>query len=293
MRTYVLVAICLLHILQTEGQPLEEDKARIPGKILSGGANGTCPSQQDKIDAKDELRFAIPTSLAAIVSGCGGAGWRRVGYLDMTDPSQSCPPGLSLKSYSAILRSCGRVDVSNAGCWSTFYSNNGFQYSRVCGRVRGYQFGFTHAFESPIYNALGLDGHYVDGVSLTHGPSGNRTHIWTFAVGLTEAIEHNRANLLCPCVYAGAISPPVFVGSDYFCESGLNSGFGGAIIFYPDDPLWDGQNCISNCCRFNNPPYFTKTLPAPTSDDIELRICSRALGRDAGSPIDQVELYVQ
>ena len=46
----------------------------------------------------------------SITINCGGTtGWRRVGYLDMTDPSQSCPSGLALKTYSPGLRSCGRA----------------------------------------------------------------------------------------------------------------------------------------------------------------------------------------
>ena len=36
------------------------------------------------------------------------------------------------------------------------------------------------------YAAQGIDGYYVEGVSLTHGQSGSRTHIWTFAAGLSE-----------------------------------------------------------------------------------------------------------
>jgi hypothetical protein len=42
---------------------------------------------------------------------------------------------------------------------------------------------------------------------------------------------------------------------------------------YYDDPLWDGEGCgpISTCCRFNNPPWFSKSLPKPTTDDLEVR----------------------
>ncbi len=32
----------------------------------------------------------------------------------------------------------------------------------------------------------GFAGYYVEGVSLTHGQNGNRTHIWTFAGSLAE-----------------------------------------------------------------------------------------------------------
>ena len=210
----------------------------------------------------------------------------------MTDPSQLCPSGLALKTYSPGLRLCGRATNDPGVCWSTFYNTGGSQYSRVCGRVRGYQFGSNSAFYSYTVNRIGIDSYYVDGVSLTHGQSGSRMHIWTFASGLSEIYDGRLITHFCRCVSAGAPSPPPFVGNDYFCESGLNSAWDGQFIFRPADPLWDGQNCVSSCCQFNNPPYFTKTLPAPTSDNIELRICSHTI--ELGDiPIDQVELYVQ
>ena len=59
---------------------------------------------------------------------------------------------------------------------------------------------------------------------------------------------------------------------------------------YPDDPLWDGKGCSSKSsyCSFNNPPYFTKQLPSPTSDPIEARLCQMDVRDD--SP---VELYIK
>ena len=62
-------------------------------------------------------------------------------------------------------------------------------------------------------------------------------------------------------------------------------------LFFADSPLWDGESCVfSICCEFNNPPWFTKTLP---NDDIELRIC---LYNDVGNEntlLELIELYVQ
>ena len=58
-------------------------------------------------------------------------------------------------------------------------------YSRVCGRIRGYQFGSTSAFCHGL--SQDIDGYYVGGISLTHrGGVRRRQHIWTFAAGLTE-----------------------------------------------------------------------------------------------------------
>ena len=293
-----MIMMHLLHAASVNGQPqpLVRNPVRVATKVLSGSTQDSCPSDQETIGAKNELHrniSAILTTLSARASTtCGGtSGWRRVAYLDMTDPSQSCPSGLTLKNYSPRIRSCGRA-AGSPGCWSTFYDTGNLQYSMVCGRIRGYQFGATTAFLSA---GGGLNGNYVNGFSLTHGQSGSRTHIWTFASGLGETYHGRLANHYCRCVLPSAPAPPAFIGNDYFCESGLNSAWVDhrEWIFYPDDPLWDGQNCTSSCCQFNHPPYFTKTLPAPTSDSIELRLCIRHPAHYEDVPIDQVEIYVK
>ena len=289
MIVHILVIMFILKAHHGKSQlPVQMDTLHVPAKILRERADGTCPSYQEVFNA-----YNI-SALLAEFTRCGGASWRRVGYLDMTDPSQFCPPGLELKMYSPGLRSCGRVSTTiGAGCWSTFYNTGGFQYSRVCGRIRGNQFAIGTAF----HPRSGLDSIYVGGVSLTHGPSSGRTHIWTFAAGVSEA-EESLNIAACPCDVFSSSIVPSFVGNDYFCESGLNAHrFLGhpSEIFYPNDPLWDGQNCNANstCCQLNKPPYFTKTLPAPTTDNIELRICSARFANQGDTPIDQVELYVQ
>ena len=107
-----------------------------------------------------------------------------------------------------------------------------------------------------------------------------------------EVATHIEDN--CPCTrpdipYTGTI--PSFVGQDYFCDTGSREAL--QYVFYPDDPLWDGQGCGSNstCCEFNNPPWFCKQLPQPTTDDIELRLCGNQSDED--TPIEQVEIYIR
>ena len=218
---------------------------------------------------------------------CGGeGGWRRVVYLDMTDPTTSCPSGWQNNGYSK--RSCGRVSSGLLTCDSAFFPVTGGNYTRVCGKIIGYQNGITDAFEAYDNGRVTtIDGAYVSGVSLTHGSP--REHIWTFAAGYRE--NNPTLNMVCPCDATISIAIPPFVGGDYFCESGVHSGL--ASGFHPDDPLWDGQGCTSTstCCSFNNPPYFTKQLSSPTTDDIEARICQWDNIDD--SPIEFMELYVK
>ena len=131
----------------------------------------------------------------------------------------------------------------------------------------------------------------MDGVSITHGHP--RKHIWTFAAALDE--QHANVNR-CPCTktdttYTGVVPP--FVGNDYFCDTGSRKYLQSR--FYPDDPLWDGSGCgpTSSCCSFNSPPWFCKELPQPTTDDIQVRVCTDQSASNEDVTIEVIELYVQ
>ena len=220
-------------------------------------------------ETTDPLTTETATAPTLPTETCDGPGWRRVAFINMTDPNQNCPQGFNLTDYS--IRSCGRDVVSD--CSSVAFPVNGSQYSQVCGRVTAYRWGLTGAFVG--YNLLAetIDGAYVDGLSLTHGSP--RTHIWTFASGLFNGtgVEAPAERLLqCPCDTGNIFTSPPYVGSDYFCEN-VASVTPDSIQFYPDNALWDGQDHLNPCYGLNNPPWFYKTLPVPTTDDIELRMC--------------------
>ena len=222
---------------------------------------------------------------------CGGPGWRRVVFLNMTNPSHVCPAGLNLTTYSR--RTCGRAHSGYRSCSSTTFSVGGSQYSRVCGRALGYRFGENYAFYSYHNDRQGIDGYYVDGLSLTHGVPGSRQHIWTFASGLFAG---NRSiNLIhqCPCGNGNTYPSPPFVGSDYFCESVTQSSW--PLVFYSNATLWDGQVCEGGgtCCQLNNPPWFTKNLANSTTDNIELRLCIWTPRQYGDIALEFLELYVQ
>lgn len=225
-------------------------------------------------------------------------GWTRVAYLNMTDPTHQCPP--PWREITTPVRTCegtGSYDADNTNfvsCSSVFFNTYGIPYSQVCGRVIGYQYGFTRAFrpyaDSP---SIGLDEPYVYGVSITHGTV--RKHIWTFAAGLHDKISYYGGSSVCPCTSSSTEmdNVPPFIGSNYYCESGANEGGVGNYIFYSDDTLWDGNNCPegNTCCDFNSPPQFCSTLPEAVVDDIEIRLCGEWHRNDA--PIELVEIFVQ
>ena len=223
-----------------------------------------------------------PTLVYCTMS-CGTltGGWMRVGFLNMTNSSHQCPSGLMERNDSPNIRTCVRNEAS-AGCSSVELSTANIQYSDVCGRITAYQVGRTDDFRVTNDD---INSAYVDGVSLTHGNP--RQHIWTFAAA-------GRMDGICdPCRDEPR---PANVGSNFFCDSGnprsLNASPG---TFHSDNPLWDGDECAADneCCPTDNPPYFHKTLPQSTTDDIEMRVC-RNEGRDNEDiAIETVEIYVQ
>ncbi len=224
---------------------------------------------------------------------CGrGGGWMKVADIDMTNSTHQCPVGFKLITRTTPpYRTCGRPDRLR-GCISTTFGANGVRYSRVCGRILGYQIGSPDAFSQ---HTRGIEGYYIDGISLTHGQS-PRKHIWSFAGAVNEGSIHYSS--VCPCSnsgvgYRGTV--PSFVGNDYFCDSAIRGG--GSFSngrFYPSDPLWDGQGCgaTSTCCEFKKPPWFCKQLSVPTADDIELRICNGERNYVDDLPVEVVELFV-
>ena len=129
---------------------------------------------------------------------CNGVagGWMRVASIDMTGSNDTCPPGLNtIVEDSHTL--CARN--TDTGCSSTVFPVCGVQYSRVCGKIIGYQQKSPDAFFRFISGQNTIDTNYVDGISLTHG-SNPREHVWTFAAALQEDISSPPYHtFLCPC----------------------------------------------------------------------------------------------
>ena len=217
---------------------------------------------------------------------CGGVtgGWVRVAYLDKTNSSQNglCPSGFNERTFSSI-PTCRRDDTS-AGCSSVLFTTHELSYSKVCGRITALADGAPEGFMRT--NSTGINGTYVDGVSLTHGAP--RQHIWTFAATSSEA---NRM-LSCSCKNSNTegTHSPEYVGNDYFCDTRFRE-----TEIDADLVLWQGTDCTSSnaCCSFNNPPWFYKQLPQPTTDDIEMRVCRDEVRGSEDVLIQIAEVYIQ
>ena len=285
----MLIIITLLQTVANQ-QPPEFSIAPL---VIQQTDGERCLPQLQREKARLTIRNNVTSILSKldIIDECGGGLWYKVAHLNMSDPTEQCPSAWRLYSTNGV-RACGRPATSSQSRPATFYPT-GRQYSKVCGRVIGYQISSPGAFYAVISPPpSSLDDTYVDGVSITYGNP--RKHIWTYAAGVTEGTLVYHARPDCPCARSGATPAPSYVGENYYCESGnpattfiLNSHL------YRDDPLWDGQQCEGQCCSGGkSPPWFKVDLTNPTSDDIEVRICGDESTSNEDTPIKLLEIYV-
>ena len=246
----------------------------IPGSYTIG-----CPSDEDRQAALQRLHSITERVLQnhSISLNCGPGRWRQVFYLNVSNEDQSCPGNWTIQTAMSV-RGCAGADTS---CQSAFSHEINTAYNKVCGRVIGFGLGDPDGFFRFIQEQTTIEGNYLDGVSVTHGAPGSRTHIWSFGAG------HAGSTARCPCDNSDrdfAVLPISEVGENYFCAT-----------TYSGDRLWSGSDCntASSCCSFHNPPYFSVQLPTPTTDQIELRICSdQELGNERALALF-AEIYVQ
>ena len=275
----ICVIAFMLSTTMTHGQ------GEIPVKIspvVIPGTSGECPSDDSRQESRSflgnatrEIIWNLNTPTDPISQICGPGNWRRVFYLNASRSDQICPGQWNL--VTSPDRGCAGAGSS---CGSAFSDDILTAYSKVCGRIIGEGVSSPDAFIR-LVSTIGQDsveGNYLDGVSVTHGAPGSRTHIWSFGAGHIGR---------CPCDNSDrniAPLPPAEVGDNYFCDRADEL-----------DRLWTGESCASDnpCCSFHNPPYFSVQVPAATTDRIELRICSDQHQADETVLVLFAEVYVQ
>ena len=212
---YLLSCLLLVWSATSPGlcqQQILPSPMRLPTVTISSGQ--TCPSQ-DAVNAEQRrVRGILAKRYSSPSCSCGGDGWTRVAYLNMSDPNQQCPSNWTLTT--SPVRGCGRSSAGYYTCDSSFYPVLGRTYSSVCGRVLAYQRGFGAGFTAALYDGMNTtDSSYISGVSLTHGPAGSRQHIWTFAAALDEQDPRYNGRYNCPCTNTNVTWPyqvPSFIG---------------------------------------------------------------------------------
>ena len=282
MKTQLYIAVCVL----ISAGLVTAQIYHIPTVSLDTPDNSICPPDAQLEAVRNSISGNLSDVLVEIAANktfipeCGGSGWRRVAFLDMTDPDQTCPSSWRLYSQDSV-RACGRQESDTGSCDSVQFSPDGYEYTQVCGRIVGYQYASpdgSSLSHSSITLTTGneINEPYVDGVSVTYGAP--RQHIWTL-YGVSQPYEN------CCASTSTALS---FVENNYFCDTGNPSSSPWQYILYTDHRLWDG---ISGC----DAPYswFNTTLTAPTTDDIEIRICADQSPADEDTPLELVEIYVK
>ena len=239
-------------ILEGSGQvyPPDEEQEMVRSEISQDIRNlltgGTCPGDpaascleisQCNSQMPSEYYWITSSNGTAIhdmtrVCNCDSSnvgGWSRMAYLNMTDPTNQCPPAWSeVISFDQRVRVCYRTNstlnmgnFAGSGCSSAFFS----------ARIIGYQFGSTNAFAPYIFSTYTrIEDPYVIGVVIVCGSE--KQHVWTFAGEFTEESANN-IDAICPYTSGMDTGVPPFVGNDYFCET---SAVGSMITFNPGDP---------------------------------------------------------
>ncbi len=227
---------------------------------------------------------------------CGNVrGWMRIAKLDITDSDDNCPDGFYQAEHNN--RSLCAATSPHPGCvGSETYSTRGIQYNDICGKIIAYQQGYTDGIH---YTYSGVNGNYLDGISLTHRPPNSnirRTHIWSFIA----AVDENGQNGQCPCTNRNsnrARAPARDVGLNYFCDTGVKEykEYYDDIRVFTDNPLWDGAGCgpTNDCCTFNTPPWFYRHLHYSTTDDIEMRLCRNSGPLTENILIEKIDLFIR
>ena len=287
-----MLAIVVLFLSVNQLQAIESlaDRLAVDPLVVSGGNPSSCVSLQERQGAIEKILNGIKSNIPITAIECGDGMWYQIASFNMTDPQHQCPTAWQEYNENSV-RACGRpvTNSSNGTCANMSYIID-HQYSKVCGRVIGYQKGSPHG----VFPMKEIAEIYVDGVSITHGKN-PRQHIWTYIAGLTEnSTLYRRRNCHCSDMKLGRI-PPFFVGNNSYCESANPSNnLNNPGYLYSNDKLWDGQQCEGTCCNgTSTPPWFNVDLPNPTSDDIEVRICGKYGSEIEDFPIEVMDIYIQ
>ena len=133
--TFVCIAVASFAVL---AQPAVAQGANAtlpltyPGEVVPGDGSQTCPSKEKREIERNKVDNAtlslLRESVIPLLQGysCGGStGWRRVAYLNMSDPTQQCPS--VCQEITTPHRVCGRRST-RASCEGLTYITGSEQY---------------------------------------------------------------------------------------------------------------------------------------------------------------------
>ena len=207
-----------------------------------------------------------------------------IARIDMIKSGSSCPGGLEHVTSPKL--SC-RKNIS-VGCSQVYFSSHGMSYSKVCGRVIGYQHGSPDAFSPAIY-ARNIDDMYVDDLLLPIIIQGN----------IFGHLQHNQMAIIKITLMDAPALPiieakfPTLLRMITFVKLEPNETYSNR--YFTEHKLWDGNGCgtFPNGFAGTRSSFFIKQLPNSISLDVQLRVCMDE-GRDNEDIIiEKLSLLVQ
>jgi len=190
-----------------------------------------------------------------------GGGW--TGIVSHDYQSDSCPSNsLGMPTWSRISAEGLCYSAMPFLLWdsqaSASFETLGVSYTEILGSMSLRVYYSMDAFNQPEGRS-DIDSSYVDGVSVTTGASGSRTHVFTYATLMVN--------------YPNCGSAPSFVGSNYLCDAVPNQG-----------AVWSSDTLFAS---------GTFQASADGTSPIEVRMLSNEGYPNEAVGISTIDLYVR
>jgi len=239
---------------------------------------------------------------------CGSKGWERFYYMDFSKNSSHVCPEPFKKSYHPSTKSTDMKKTYyceatvDGGCTTAKFPLDNTQYTEICAKIGGYQYGLPTAFkpyeEEEDYKT------FMDGVYFSHGK--DTKYLWAYVVGSYKHYSEKDPNKIksdyitksmCPDVhpkYKGRV--PSFVESYYYCDSGAyTASINDTFAFFDKYRLFEGKNCklLNYSCMRNGQPWFYRKSPIYFQDYIAMNSCNDDEVMKKDLKMDNIEIYLR
>jgi hypothetical protein len=135
-----------------------------PVAIGGNGISKSCPSEEKLERAIQSIRNSTRDVVSKTKPQCGEGIWHQLVAVNMSSADSQCPDGWVEENEGGV-RACGRGSVDTS-CQSVYLNTtiSQIEYTRVCGRAIGYQYGHPDAFAQRDSDVT-VDQNYADGLS--------------------------------------------------------------------------------------------------------------------------------
>jgi hypothetical protein len=118
VQSQLLVLIVIIALIQLF--VVAQTQRRVTPKVIAGGGIDQCPLQGERRAVIENISKGVVDTLQLQEHQCGDGICHHVAYLNMSDPSQQCPPAWREYNESGV-RACGRRSTFGESCQSTIY----------------------------------------------------------------------------------------------------------------------------------------------------------------------------